>query len=385
MDHTRQVELARRILEAREAGGHAPSGPAPVQNPVADYTDGEQLALERDQLFRRAAIFAGLRADAPEPGSYFTLDVVGLSLLLVRGLSGELRAFQNLCRHRGAALVEGRGRAGSHLVCPYHGWSYELDGRLAAMSERWAFEGTLPCGRGLITLPVAEQDGMIWVRPIPGDPIDLPGLLAGAGLELAGFGFGSYQRFESVELRQRMNWKLVMDTFMEQYHLPVLHCDSLAPMFLGTLALYDAFGDHGRLVAVRRSIAELETVPEADWSVLPHTTLLYFLFPNTVLIYQQDHVQSWQVFPGESVEEARMLVTLYVPEPQDSRNARSHFARNLKLLVDVTTQEDFALGERMQRGYENGCQRGVIFGRNEVALAHYHRTIRRRIGLPEDS
>jgi phenylpropionate dioxygenase-like ring-hydroxylating dioxygenase large terminal subunit len=381
MDPSTQVELVRRLLrlETDGAGGMAP---APVRHPVSDYTSSEQLRLELSRLFRAGPLLAGLACEAAGPGDWFSLDAAGSPVLVVRDAEGRLRAFLNVCRHRGARVAEGRGRAARGFTCPYHAWRYALAGSLTAPSHREGFAGLDRRALALAPLPVAERAGLVYVRPSPGAPIDLEGVLSGIERELAPFDLAGYHLQDRRSFSRAVNWKLVVDTFLESYHVPFLHRESIARYFRGDFSLFDPFGRNGRLAALRRSVAELEGRPEAEWSIVPHTTLLYCLFPNAVLIYQQDHVQLWQVFPEPgSPDAATVVVSQYVPEPPSDEKAARHWRVNMDLLLDVTNREDFEQCERMQQGFHTSAQECVIFGRNEPGLIHFHRQVREAIGL----
>jgi phenylpropionate dioxygenase-like ring-hydroxylating dioxygenase large terminal subunit len=381
MDRSTQVELARRLLGRLESG-ELQVGDGPWRNPVAVYTDEAVLAAESEALFGRGPILAGLSPDARDPGDYFTCQVAGVPILIARGEDGALRAWLNVCRHRGGPLAEGRGRTERGFVCPYHAWRYDLAGRLAACGPPRAFEGLDRSALSLLPLPVGERHGLVYVRPAGGDGLDVDALLGGAQRELAPLGLADWHRFEQREVVRAMNWKLVVETFMEAHHLASLHRQSIAPMFHPFAAEFDAFGENGRLIAPRRSIAELADLPESEWRLLPHTTVLWFLFPNVVCIHQQDHVQLWQIEPHEhSPARSRAIVTVYTPGPVASEAAARHIRKNFDLLMDVTNDEDFELGERIQRGHAARPGGSVLFGRHELALVHYHRSLRRRLGL----
>lgn len=380
MDHPTQVRHLRRLLELKKARAQHLVG-APWRNPVDGYTRQDLLDLERHRLFREGPLFAGLSCDVREPGDYFTIDAAGASILVVRGKDGVLRAMLNVCRHRGAPVASGRGRVKSRFVCPYHGWAYDPDGRLARCAPEAAFDGITE-GLGLTEVPVAEKYGLVYVRPTPGEPIDLDAVLGGVEEELAPFDFASWRWIEERVNVRAMNWKLVIDTFMEAYHLPSLHRTTLAPMFEGTLSVFDAFGDNGRLIAARRSMEEIETRPESEWSLLPHSTILWFLFPNIVFIHQQDHVQLWQLYPKDgSPDHSVAHVHLYTDASFTSDSFARHLEKNMDLLMRVTNDEDFDLGERIQQGFHTAAQDSIVYGRNEAGLAHYHRAIRRHLGL----
>ena len=381
MDRATQAKHVSRLLELKRSSA-SQLGPEPWANPIDGYTRQDLLDLEVERLFRGLPLFAGLSCDVRERGEYFTFDAAGVPVLVVRGADGVLRAMHNVCRHRGAPVVSGRGNLKDRMVCPYHGWTYDSSGKLVRWSHASGFEG-LDAGRlGLTPLPVAEEHGVVYVRPIPGDPVDLAAALGGAERELAPFDFERWHWIEERSNVRAMNWKLVVDTFMEAYHLPTLHRTTLAPMFEGQLSIFDAFGDNGRLIAARRSISELESQSEAEWSLLPHCTVLWFLFPNVVFIYQQDHVELWQVYPLEgSPDHSVAKVHLYAPEAVNDGSLARHLQKNMDLLMHVTNDEDFDLGEQIQRGFHTAAQSTIVYGRNELGLTHYHQTIRRHLGL----
>ena len=222
------------------------------------------------------------------------------------------------------------------------------------------------------------------MRPAPAAPeatIDIDAHLGGLAPELASFGFERWHHFETRTLRPRINWKTAVDTFLEAYHLAALHQESVAPIFVGNLCASDGFGPHHRMIAVRRSFAELGDRGEAERDFLRHTIELYTLFPNAVFVHQADHVELWRMFPGLTPDECTVHLSLYVPEPPATEKARQHWAANLQLAVDAVDREDFRLGEGIQRGFRSGAQDHVTYGRNEPALIHFHRSLRRALGL----
>jgi phenylpropionate dioxygenase-like ring-hydroxylating dioxygenase large terminal subunit len=344
---------------------------------VSTYTSRDQLERERSRLFRQEPLFVGLSGDAEKQGAYFAHAETGIPILVVRTRTGALHAFVNLCRHRGATLASGSGAGSGRFTCPYHGWTYDDDGRLVAQPCREGFAGIPPEKLRLTPLPVIEQYGMIFVRPSPGEPIDADQHLGGAERELAALELGSYTLFDRRTLRIGLNWKLAIDTFLEAYHVPSLHEKTLRPTILGAPAVWDAFGRCSRLVAVRRSIEELRGRPEPEWNLLEHSVVLYQLFPNTMLIHQIDHVEVVQAYPGEDgPDSSHVVFTLYTPAPITDERARRHFQKNFDLLLEVTEKEDFHLGEQIQRGFHVVGHDTVVYGRNEPGLAHFHRMIK---------
>ncbi|HUI26924.1 MAG TPA: SRPBCC family protein, partial [Candidatus Kryptonia bacterium] len=229
----------------------------------------------------------------------------------------------------------------------------------------------------LLQLPVIERYGMIFVRAAAGAPIDLDAHLGGAQRELAALGLERYVRFASQTIERAMNWKLVIDTFLEAYHVSTLHDRTLNPTISGTAAAWDAFGRSSRLVAVRHSVAEVRHRPESEWNLLDHSVVLYNLFPNTMLIHQLDHIEVVQAYPGSAgVDSAKIVFTLYTPEAVTGDSARRHFESNFSVLVRVVEGEDFRIGEQIQRGFYADGHDSVVYGRNEPGVAHFHRMIK---------
>ncbi|MGR8920561.1 MAG: aromatic ring-hydroxylating oxygenase subunit alpha [Gammaproteobacteria bacterium] len=374
MEHAEQLALADRLFHYIDERLTAAADEVYAQ-PVAEYVDPAVAAQEQTQFFRRGPLCLGMSGLLPEPGSYVTHDLSGQPLLLTRAPDGEFRAFLNVCRHRGARVAEGCGRQNA-FSCPYHAWRYGLDGRLIARPEDAAFRAVPKGDNGLVPVSAAERDGLLWVVPEAGGRLDVDKHLGALGSEVATFGLADFHHYDSRVLRRRMNWKLVVDTFLESYHFCVLHKDSICSIFYDNLTTFDAYGDHFRITSARRTIDEMRGRPRAEWDLLPHLVGIYVLFPNTVLVWQLDHVELWQIFPGEDApEDAVIHLSLYAPEPAVTESARRHWDKNLELVVHVVENEDFPVGEGIQKSFHSGAQDHIVFGTNEPALTYYHRAI----------
>lgn len=367
MDAATQHALIERIAAHRAAGRGTDVADSSMTVPTRDYTDPDRFARER-ALIARAPALVGLSGLVPDPRTYATVEVGDHSVIVTRDAEGAVHAMLNVCRHRGAEVAAGCGAA-SRLSCPYHGWTYALDGAGVARRRGEHFDGDLA---PLTALPVREADGMILVAADPESVIpEHP--LHGAERELAPLRLADMRLFASTTFTRPLNWKLAVDTFCESYHLSSLHRDTLAPLIHDDFALFDAFGPHGRLVAVRRSIDELDRLAPDARRLLPHATILWFVVPNTVLLHQQDHIQLYRSRPGRTPDEAHLDVAVYVP--RDSDRGDAYWQKNFELLVSVTDTEDFATAAGIQRGFRTRAQDHVVFGRNEPALQHFHRSL----------
>jgi phenylpropionate dioxygenase-like ring-hydroxylating dioxygenase large terminal subunit len=377
MDRDTQLRLLDRIMAHRAAGNTTDLAPALYRNPVDTYLDPARYEREIERLFLGTPLLACLSCDVGGPGDYVTSTIADVPIVVVRGADGRVRGFRNVCRHRGACVAEGRGTAPRALACPYHGWTYRLDGSLVATTHREGFDGIDPGAHGLSEFGCDEAAGLVFVQ-LDAEPgsLDARSWLAGADAELGPFGFEGYRFVSSRSTTRDMNWKLMYDTFCEPYHVRHLHTASIAPYIQSDNAVNDAFGPHGRIAVPRWKIAELEAKPRDDWWLLPNATINYFLVPNTILIYQQDHVQLFQLYP-EGLDRTRSVTTIYAPEAASSAEHTARWQKSLDIIVEVIDREDYAMCEQIQRSFRSGAQRELVFGRNEPSLIHFHEAVER--------
>jgi phenylpropionate dioxygenase-like ring-hydroxylating dioxygenase large terminal subunit len=378
-----QVELVNRVL------GYIDNRTTQMNervylNDVSTYTSLEQARLERQKFFNEMPQFFTMSCQLPDPGDYFADDLGGVPILVVRGRDGIARAFLNVCRHRGAKVASGTGKGQRAFVCPYHGWTYNTEGGLVALTPPGGFEGLTCAERSLTPLPLAEGHGMIWVLPNPGAGFDLDQMLGGLAPELANYNMGSFVPYKSGIISKPMNWKLVLDTFLETWHVATLHKATVAPIFQPNVNAYDAFGRNGRLIIPRRSFKDMKGKPESEWDVPRHSAIVYTLFPNTLMVWQGKHLETWRSFPaGDGANSCVTEATLYLPKIPETEKEIEYGERNMKLLLDTVEEEDFPVATDIHMGAHTPAQRYTTFGRNEPGLQHYHRTVRQALGLPD--
>jgi phenylpropionate dioxygenase-like ring-hydroxylating dioxygenase large terminal subunit len=376
MQHATQVRLIREALASLDRGA-PPMTEAFTRNDPSAYTSLDRAKREREILFREYPLVVGFSSRVKQPGDYFTDALGPTPILVTRNPGGELRAFANICRHRGSRLVDGCGSGAARFSCPYHAWSYDTDGKLRAIPEEAGFANLDRESHGLVSFPIDEKFGLVWVTPREGATIGITKYLGGLSDDLASYAIDDFALAAQRVVRRAMNWKLVSDTFWEAYHIKVLHRSNIAPMFVKNLALYDAFNLSHRLVGIRNSVAQMRELPEEQWDLIPHATILMNLFPNTICVMQSDHLETYRVFPVPgTVNESITEVSVLTP-PGDTENPK--WKKVMDLLTGVIEQ-DFAIGEQIQRNFESGILREVVYGRYEPALDHFHRSIRSALG-----
>jgi phenylpropionate dioxygenase-like ring-hydroxylating dioxygenase large terminal subunit len=374
MRHERQVELLRR-LKGVDPLVPWPLAPATMRNPARNYVDPERFERERQVLFRRRPQLIGLSCELSAPGATLTANLGGVPIAVVRQTDGGLRGFVNVCRHRGAPVVGDNDEPRPRLSCPYHGWVYDLDGSLVARPyAEEGFSDAPAANCGLKPITVAEKYGLVLAMYETG-PLDVDEALHGAQLEIEPYGLEDYALVDARETTLPFNWKLVLDTFCESYHIRALHKNSIAATYLSEVSICDSFGPHPRMIGLLKSVlTEIEKPDEADWNFLPHTTAQLIFMPLGLITYQRDHIELWRLTPL-AVDKTVVRTSLYAAEPPATDKARAYWRKNLDLLLDVTGREDFPLMHRIHQGLASGAADELIYGRNEPALIHLHRSI----------
>ncbi|MET0568640.1 MAG: SRPBCC family protein [Hyphomicrobiaceae bacterium] len=383
MDRGLQVKLLKRLLHYVDTKTTSVAE-TPWRNEVAAYTDSERLRLEQDVLVRRTPLLMGFASVWAAAGAYRSEDFAGVPVLVVRGGDGRLRAFLNVCRHRGAKVVDGCGTA-RVFSCPYHAWTYELSGKIRGIPDEAAFPGIRAERTGLVALPLCEKYGLVWILATPdgSETFDIDPWLPGLSAELAAYDFGSYHLYDRRTVHETMNWKILVDTFHEGYHIGFLHRDSLTEILHSNVTDFEAFGSNHRLIFPRRKLERLKGQPEDSWDLMWNTTIVYALFPNTLLVAQGDHMEVHRVFPADGRSDRAVMETgFYVPKKPTTDEELQHWKKNLDLVMKVVLTEDFPAGRSMQIGFGSGAQRNIVYGRNEPAMIHYHQSLRRALGMP---
>jgi phenylpropionate dioxygenase-like ring-hydroxylating dioxygenase large terminal subunit len=363
--------LRDRVLAHR--GTHTTDFGDPYRVPASDYTSADIHQLELAKVFFGGPVVVGLSGAADGPGGWFTVDVSGVSVIIVRGEDLHLRAFLNACPHRGMKLLSGFGTGMRRITCPFHAWSFDEAGANRGIPTREAFDDYSEAELSLQSVAVVESHGVIYLS-LGEQPIDAVKELGGVQCELDLLGAADHVLIDRQERVLAMNWKLGVDSYMEAYHLHYLHKASLRPYFYNDSSPFDSFGKNGRIGGVRR------TIDNANWddpqALLQHITLEYQLFPNAVLIYQQDHFELSQVFPHpHKVGIATVVQSVYAPRENLTAERIERFRKSFMLLLDVTVAEDFSACEVIQRNLASGSPTVLHLGRNEPGVAHFHRSL----------
>jgi phenylpropionate dioxygenase-like ring-hydroxylating dioxygenase large terminal subunit len=383
MSRKQLLEMARHGLLHAKAGT-IEQEPDVFRVPVSNYTDPERFQLEVDRIFKRVPLLLATSAELREPGSYKAMDAMGMPVLISRGSDGELRAFVNMCSHRGSQIMpEGLGKT-RRFVCPYHAWAYDGEGKLVGILSQDDFGEIDRSCHGLTALPLAERAGLVWVALDPSSPLDIDDFLCGYDELLGHFHFEDWHLI-SRRAVAGPNWKIAYDGYLDLYHLPILHKDTFGADFPNR-ALYYAFGPHQRVSVSHPAMAGLADVPEDEWNEGFLTSGVWTVFPH-VSIATFDAggpgVLISQLFPGPShLESTTVQSYLMRDEPNDEERALAE--KQVDLLEYVVREEDYATGLRQQKALLTGARSEVLFGRNEGGGHRFHRWVDRLIEADDE-
>ena len=384
MRHEVQVRLIKQLEVHLDAGTNVDAGGL-MLNPTSVYIDPELAEREWSEFFVGHPQLVGLSGDLAAPGSFMTIDDLGVPILATRDSEGKFRAFVNSCRHRGTVVeTRERGDDTSSFSCPFHNWTYSLEGALIGLPKPDHFGDVDTACMGLVELPAAERHGILWIHPDPAGSIDVDALLGDElSDEFESWNFDSLRYLGGDTYDVACNWKLAMDTFGETYHFPVLHSQSLNLAFHGNVQCYDTFGRNHRMLLCRRAIDEMLKLPENEWRVTTAGLPAYWLFPNVQLLPSDFGCFLVRAYPtpGQAGRHVSRI-SFYLWPGTEAGSAVEAGLRNVsESFASIIRDEDYMVAASQQRSADVGSLEHVVFGRNEPALHHYHSTYRAALGM----
>ena len=331
-----------------------------MTNPWSWYSEREIWEREQQRIFAHSWQYVGHAGQVARVGDFFTARAGRIPVVVTRAEDDETRAFLNVCRHRGSTVAEGNGNRLT-LQCPYHAWTYALDGTLRAAPRADFDLGELP----LVQVPLETWGPFLFANPNPdSEPLaDFLGEMP-AQVEELGLDVDTLRFHHRAEWSVAANWKIVSENFLECYHCAVAHP--------GFTALVDISPDAYRLEEHRWFSSQFGPVREQNDDPIARSQF-HFLWPNTgINVFPgQPNLSIGPILPAAPGRTDRVLDYFFAPETDDA------WIAELLELDDQIGREDTALVERVQDGTASGALiEGRLLGESERLVAHFQKLVR---------
>lgn len=371
-----------------EIDGAAADPDADFSLPRWIYTDPEFFAAEMDRVIRPSWQIVCHVNEIANPGDYRTLEFLGENVVVIRGDDGQVRAFNNVCRHRAMRLVEGPAGCAKKLVCPYHAWTYETDGRLTGVPMKSEYPALILADHGLHPVALEVWQGFVFVRLEDAGFPSVAEMMGQFDAEVAPYRFADLQPMGDVRLRPRdVNWKNVGDNYSDNLHIPVAH-DGLNRL-VGKSYRIEAHGWADRLYGdvvrnekqnfwerfYRTNLPRVDHLPETA-----HGRWLYYkLWPNMAFDIYADQIDFMQWLPLTPTtcllrEVAYCLPDHFTPDGQQRQMKLARYA-NWRINRVVNAEDTWLIGQ-VQQGMASRSYTTGPLATSEVCLRSFARKIR---------
>jgi phenylpropionate dioxygenase-like ring-hydroxylating dioxygenase large terminal subunit len=364
---------------------------SPILDPLDDqslpgwlYFDPEFLEAEKKAFLRAAPQVVCHESEMGSAGEWRSLDYLGESVIVIRGDDGEVRAFHNVCRHRGSRLVDGGAGCAKVLTCPYHAWSYSRDGRLVGVPHRNEYPGLRADQLGLVPVMLENWRGFLFVTLEAGAP-SVAEMMSPYEGEVAPYQFEDLRVMGRVTLRPRpINWKTIADNYSDHLHIAVGH-PGLTRLF-GRNYRIEAQEHVDRMegdLAEKQSANPSERayqkyLPQTDHLPQSHRRkwLYYKLFPNVAFDIYPDQVDFMQFLPVSATETVIREISYALPDDRREMKAARYLNWRINRRVNA---EDTELISRVQQGMQSPSYVAGPLGKSEVCLRSFATKLRRMI------
>ena len=365
------VSLARRLLN-HNLNGTTDQADEIMIKPVSDYIDKSLIKSEVNKIFYDHPVPIALSAELKENNSYKATKAIDTPVLVTRDKDGIVRAFINICKHRGAPVCsEGSGNK-SRFSCTYHGWMYDNKGQLINIFKSDTFGDIDTTKIKLTELFCEERSGFIWVCLNPDIRYNLDEWMDGFDKELDDIDLKNWYIFSNIKL-DGPRWKICWDGYLDGYHHHMVHPDTVGKNTIVNLIAHDTFGPHQRFAFGLKNINELSRIEEKDWEPENHLRLIHSVFPNSsISAIQNQHCLISIVFPTPDLQGTitnQYILCLKEPETDEEIKEAEDFS---KLALTAIEDEDYPMNFMIQDSIESKANTEFMFGKNEPIQQHYH-------------
>ena len=334
------------------------------KEPVENYYSLERFNAEIT-LLRKLPIPYCPSAALPHNGSYIARNASKTPLLVVRGEDGEVRAFINACRHRGMQVANGSGCKKKAFVCPYHAWTYSLEGKLKRIPGEDGFPDLNKDDHGLVEVSAIEKGGIVYVQQ--DGQIDINSLE-----KCLNYFTDDQEMFQHGEVTDKANWKLLTETLLEGYHIKSLHRDTFYPYGLDNINLVETFGPNSRVIFPFKRIEKLRDLQPNERKIKGTVTAVYHLFPNASVSLLSKH-SNLTIMEPIAPNQVKLVTYLMTNPETKGSTATLEDARRDALFVNESGQdEDREAARAIQETVTAPANTHLTFGYFEKAIVNFH-------------
>ena len=334
------------------------------KEPVENYHSLERFNAEI-ALLRKLPIPYCPSAALPQNGSYIARNASKTPLLVVRGEDGGVRAFINACRHRGMQVANGSGCKKKAFVCPYHAWTYSLEGKLKRIPGEDGFPDLNKDDHGLVEVSAIEKGGIVYVQQ--DGQIDINSLE-----KCLNYFTDDQEMFQQGEVTDKANWKLLTETLLEGYHIKSLHRDTFYPYGLDNINLVETFGPNSRVIFPFKRIEKLRDLQPNERKIKGTVTAVYHLFPNASVSLLSKH-SNLTIMEPIAPNQVKLVTYLMTNPETKGSTATLEDARRDALFVNESGQdEDREAARAIQETVTAPANTHLTFGYFEKAIVNFH-------------
>jgi len=340
------------------------------REPVDHYQSQQRFDAEIALLKRLPVPYCPSVA-LPEKGSFIARKAAGTPLVVVRGVDDRVRAFINACRHRGMQVANGSGCARS-FVCPYHAWTYNLEGTLKKIPGQEGFPDVNPAEHGLVEVSAMEQGGIVYVMQ--------EGQITPEMLENSLDYFTPEQEmFDQGNLTDEANWKLLTETLMEGYHIKSLHKDTFYPYGLDNITLVENFGSNSRVIFPFRRIEKLREIAPKERRIDGFVTSVYLLFPNASVAVLSKHTSLVIIEPLSPTQSQWVVYRMINRETEGQKITVDEAKRDAVFVNESGQDQDREAACAIQESVGSNANSHFTFGHFEKAIVNFHQSLARHL------
>jgi len=342
-----------------------------VTRPVSIFLSQERFDAEQNAIFKKRAIPLTISALLPEPGMAMGHESTGLPLIVSRDRDGKVHVFLNACQHKGAKLLETCEPVKSgRMTCPYHAWTFGVDGKLIGVARAETFINLDKSKRNLAELPSREHGGIIWVMLDRHAEPDFSSLVPELGEDLDALELGTAHVYGRKSFDVNANWKLVLEPFLEGYHVQRLHASTVGPLYADVPNVVDKLGP-----TIRQISGKVNFTPEdldiPGENIHKTVTTVYNLFPNGVVITSPWYISIMILHPrgpDRTIVDYHNLTRVAPDNPK----AENLYKTSYDMVLDVFGNEDFRAAEISHAGLATGALESVVYSGLEASIPAYY-------------